>query len=126
MAKISKKALHDVLRQEYIALLSKFLTERGEEVLITGSNEICLPCVDGEGNDEFMVITFKVPTGSRDGEAYDGYAMAEDFKMKQEAKAEKAKEAAEAKARKIARDKAQREAKARAKAEHDAKKTEGE
>ena len=121
MATTSKKSLHESLRNRYIALVSEFLRAQGEEVLTTGSNEIALPCVDAEGNDEFLVLTFKVPTGSRDGEAYDGYSVAEDFKMKSEAKAEKAKATAEAKAKKIAKDKALREAKAKAKAEREGK-----
>lgn len=125
MAKTSKKVLHEGIRQSFMTEVIKHFEDKGEEVLITGTNEICMPCVDSEGNDEFIVITFKVPTGSRDGEAYDGYGMAEDFKLKQQAKAEKAKEAAEAKARKIARDKAQREAKAKAKAEREGNKAEG-
>ena len=117
----TKKALHEALRADYLKRIADFFTENGEEVLTTGSNEIALPCVDSEGNDEFVTITVKVPTGSRDGEAYDGYSMAEDYKMKTAEKAAKAKAAAEAKAKKIARDKAQREAKAKAKAEHNAK-----
>ena len=121
MATTSKKSLHNALRAKYIERVSKFLADAGEEVLVTGSNEIALPCVDSEGNDEFIVITFKVPTGSRDGDAYDGYSMAEDFKMKSAEKAEKAKIAAERKAKKIARDKKMREEKAKAKAEHSAK-----
>lgn len=116
----SKKTLRDTLRNHYIEMVSKFLAENGEEILVTGSNEIALPCVDANGEDEFLVLTFKIPTGSRDGDPYDGYAMAEDFKLKCEAKAEKAKAAAEAKAKKIAKDKAQREAKAKAKAEREA------
>ena len=121
MATTSKKSLHDVLRAKYIERVSKFLADAGEEVLVTGSNEIALPCVDSEGNDEFIVLTFKVPTGSRDGDAYDGYSMAEDFKMKSAEKAEKAKVAVEKKAKKIAQDKKMREEKAKAKAEHSAK-----
>lgn len=121
MATTSKKSLHDALRAKYIERVSKFLADAGEEVLVTGSNEIALPCVDSEGNDEFIVLTFKVPTGSRDGDAYDGYSMAEDFKMKSAEKAEKAKIAAEKKAKKIAQDKKMREEKAKAKAEHSAK-----
>ena len=121
MATTSKKSLHNALRAKYIERVSEFLADAGEEVLITGSNEIALPCVDSEGNDEFVVITFKVPTGSRDGDAYDGYSMAEDFKMKTAEKAEKAKIAAEKKAKKIARDKKMREERAKAKAEHSAK-----
>ena len=121
MATISKKSLHDALRAKYIERVSKFLADAGEEVLITGSNEIALPCVDSEGNDEFIVLTFKVPTGSRDGDPYDGYSIAEDFKMKSAEKAEKAKIAAEKKAKKIAQNKKMREEKAKAKAEHSAK-----
>lgn len=121
MATTSKKSLHNALRAKYIERVSKFLADAGEEVLVTGSNEIALPCVDSEGNDEFIVITFKVPTGSRDGDAYDGYSMAEDFKIKSAEKAEKAKIAAEKKAKKIAQDKKMREEKAKAKAEHSAK-----
>ena len=121
MATTSKKSLHDALRAKYIERVSKFLADAGEEILVTGSNEIALPCVDSEGNDEFIVITFKVPTGSRDGDAYDGYSMAEDFKIKSAEKAEKARIAAEKKAKKIAQDQKMREEKAKAKAEHSAK-----
>jgi len=120
----SKKALREALREKYMDAISKFLEGADEEVLVTKSNEIAIPCVDAEGNDEFVVVTFKVPTGSRDGDPYDGYDMAEAYKEHVAAKAEKAKAAAEAKARKIARDKAEREAKAKARAEAKAKKEE--
>ena len=116
----SKRALRDGIRAQYMAQVRAFLESAGEEVLLTNSNEFALPCVDAEGNDEFLVLTFKVPTGSREGDPYDGYGEAEAFALKTAEKAEKAKEAAEAKARKIARDKAEREAKAKAKAEHEA------
>jgi dihydrofolate reductase len=124
MAK-TKKILHEEIRAKYMAMLSNYLAEQEEEVLVVGSNEIAIPCLDSEGNDEYMVITFKVPTGSRDGDAYDGYSMAEDYAIKvreQVAKAEKAKADKE---KKIAKDKAMREQKAKAKAEREATKAEG-
>jgi dihydrofolate reductase len=102
-------------------MLKAFLTEKGEEVLIVGSNEIAVPCVDNEGNDEYCVFKVQVPTGSRDGDAYDGYAMAEDYAMKQRDKAEKAAKAAEEKARKIARDEKMREQKRAAAASREGK-----
>lgn len=117
----SKRSLNDKLRTRYMEIIGEVLTEQGEEILLTGSNEYAIPCVDDEGNDEFLVITFKIPTGSRDGDAYDGYALAEEYAMKCKAKEEKAKESAKKKAEKIARDKANREARAKAKAEHQAK-----
>ena len=124
MAK-TKKQLHEELRADYLAKLTEYLTEKGEEVLQTGSQEVAIPCVDSEGNDEYIVITIKVPTGSRDGDAYDGYAMAEEYRIKLANAKEREEKAKAEKERKIARDKAMREQKAKAKAEHEAKKAEG-
>ena len=108
-------------------MVVKYLTESGEEILRTKSNEIAIPTLDEDNNDEWCVITFKVPTGSRDdGEAYDGYGMADEYTAKEADKAEKAAKAKAEKEAKIAKDKAQREAKAKAKAEHQAAKNEGE
>ena len=124
MAK-TKKQLHEELRADYLAKLTEYLTEKGEEVLQTGSQEVAIPCVDSEGNDEYIVITIKVPTGSRDGDAYDGYAMAEEYRIKLANAKEREEKAKAEKERKIARDQAQREARAKAKAEHEAAKAGG-
>lgn len=118
---VSKTKLNDEIREKYISTVKDFLEKSGEEVLVTGSNEIALPCVDTEGNEKFIVLTFKVPTGTRDGEPYNGYNEASDYAAHLEAKAEKAKAAAEKKARKIEADKKAREEKARLKAEVEAK-----
>jgi len=80
------------LRNHYMESVRTLLESMKEEVLVTGSNEFAIPCVDEDGNDQFLVLTFKIPKGSRDGEAYDGYSVAEDYKMKQKKKAEKEKE----------------------------------
>lgn len=113
------KATNDALRAKYVEILRKALSDLGEEVLTTGSNELAIPTVDSEGNDQYVVFTVKVPTGSRDGDAYDAYAMAEDYALKQRAKAEKAKETAAKKAAKIARDEQMRAQKAAAKKAHE-------
>ena len=108
---MSKKATIDVLRADYVKRLMEMLKEEGEDVLVVGSNEIAIPVVDGEGEEQYVVFKVQIPSGSRDGEAYDGYAMAEDYAMKQKGKAEKAAKAAEEKAKKIARDEKMREQK---------------
>jgi len=119
---VSRKSLRDNLRTAYLDRVIALFTADGEEVLRTGSNEIALPCVDAEGNDEFVVVTLKVPTGERGGDPYDGYGEAEAYAMKVAEKAEKAKEAAAKKAAKIAKDEADRKAKAEAKARAKAEK----
>lgn len=118
MANTNKKALAEQLRTKYLNDIIAHLTEKGDDILRVGSQEIAIPTLDSEGNDEYVVITVKVPTGSRDGTPYDAFEQAEDYKRKQAEKAERAKETAAKKAAKIARDKADREAKAKAKADH--------
>lgn len=113
---MSKKA-NDALRAKYIALVAeKFGVD--EDVLRTGSGQIAFPTVDDEGEDNWIVITVQVPSGSRDGDAYDGYSLAEEYATKQAEKVEKAKEAAAKKAAKIARDQKLREQKAAQAANH--------
>lgn len=116
---MSKKTTIDELRAKWTELVEAWVNDLGEEALRTGTNEVCIPVVDGENEEQYVVFTIKVPTGSRDGEPYDGYAMALDYKMKQDAKKLKAERAAEEKARKIARDTEMRRQKAEAKAKRE-------
>lgn len=102
----------DSVRNEYIQFVSEAIGAHfNADVLVTGSQEICIPILNADKDQAYLVLTFKIPKGSRDGEEYDGYAMAEEFRMKCEAKEVKAKERAEAKAKKIERDRKAREAK---------------
>ena len=102
---VSRKVEREIIRKSFLEKVSQYLADCGEEVLLVKSNEIAIPCVGCEGNEDFMVITFKVPTGANKGlEPYDGYALAEDYIHNLAEKEEKAKAKAEEKARKIARD----------------------
>ena len=102
---VSRKVERELLRSQFLEMVSEFLAAKGEEVLRVKSNEVAIPVVGCEDNEDFLVITFKVPTGANKGaEPYDGYAMAEDYELHLKAKAEKAKANAEKKAKKMARD----------------------
>ena len=100
----TEKTLCEGLRNFHLGEIIKMYEDHNEEVLRTASNEIAIPVVDRENNERYIVITVKVPTGSRDGDAYDGYAVAEDYAMKcaeRKAKAEeKARKSAERKSKK--------------------------
>lgn len=111
MAKLTRKQLDEEIKVRFLEGVTEHLSNAGEEVLRVGSNELALPVVDSEGEERWLVLTFKVPTGSRDGEAYDGYSMKQDYEMKLQEKAEKQA----AKDAKAAKDKAKREAAAKAK-----------
>ena len=97
------KQVREAIKSEWLDFLTEVVQRRGDETLQTASNEFAVPVVDGEGGEHYVVITIKIPTGSRDGEAYDGYAAAEDYTMKCNAKvakqAEKERKAAERKSK---------------------------
>ena len=115
---VSRKTERELLREDFLFRIKAKLFDDGEEVLRVKSNEIAIPVVGCEGNEDFIVITIKVPTGANKGtEPYDGYSMAEEYELKLKEKERKAKEKAEAKAKKMKRD-----AEIRAKKEEVAKK----
>lgn len=113
MAKLTRKQLDEEIKVRFLQSVTEYLENCEEEVLRVGSNEIALPVLDSNNEERWLVLTFKVPTGSRDGEAYDGYSMKEDYEMKLAKKAAKAEEDA----KKAAKDKAKREAKEKEKGE---------
>ena len=109
---ISRKVEREILKEKYLTKVIELFANEKEEVLRVKSNEIAFPVVGSEGNEDFIVITVKIPTGANKGmEPYDGYSMAEEYEMKLKEKDRKAKEAEEKKLKKIERDKAIREKK---------------
>ena len=113
---VSRKVERELLREDYLKQIIESFLNKDEQVLRVKSNEIAIPVVGCEGNEDYIVITVKVPTGANKGlEPYDGFEMAKDYEMKLEEKAEKAKRKEKEKAKKIAKDKEIREKKENAK-----------
>ena len=82
----SNKILSEAIRADYLSKIRESFEQLGDEVLVTGSNEVAIPVVDSEGNERWVQIVVKIPSGSRDGEPFDGYSLAEDYQMKCEEK----------------------------------------
>ena len=116
---MANKKVNDALRAEWTQKLMEWLTGLDEDVLRVGTNQIAIPVVDSEGEDNYVEFTIKIPSGSRDGDAYDPYGLAQEYEMKQAEKKEKAAKAAEEKVRKIARDEEMRRQKAANKAKRE-------
>ena len=109
---ISRKVERELLREDYLKQIIESFLNKDEQVLRVKSNEIAIPVVGCEGNEDFLVVTVKVPTGANKGtEPYDGYELAKDYERGLEAKAEKARAKEKEKAKKIAKDKEIREKK---------------
>ena len=88
---MSRKQITEGIRLAYLEKVSEFFKSEDEDVLRVKSNEIAMPVVGSDGSEEFVVVTIKVPNGSKD-EPYDGYAMAEDYEIRLKEKEEKKKE----------------------------------
>ena len=119
---VSRKVEREILREEYLKAIIELFNGTymrvvdgfvwDTDVLRVKSNEIAIPVVGCEGNEDYIVITVKVPTGANKGlEPYDGFEMAKDYEMRLEEKADKAKRKEKEKAKKIAKDKEIREKK---------------
>lgn len=109
---MATKNSREKIRIEYLNKLINFFNEEGEEVLRVKSNEIALPVVTENGDEEFVVFTVRVPTGStKDKEPYDAYNIAESYKIDCKVKEEKKADRERKKNEKIERDKIMREKK---------------
>ena len=101
---VSRKVEREILRNEYLEKIANFFKE-SEDVLRVKSNEIAFPVVGCEDNEDFIVITVKVPTGANKGtEPYDGYELAEEYERKLKEKEEKKRKKEIDKEKKIKRD----------------------
>ena len=107
----NKKMYREAGRAKYMEKIGIFWTEQGDDVLQVGSNEYAIPVVREDGEEDYVVLSFKMPTGSRDGDGYDGYAMAQDYTFKVAEQRKKAEAAKLAKEKKMAKDAKVREAK---------------
>ena len=109
-------------RTEVMTAIKELFKSKSWDVLRTGSQELCLPIVNEDGEEGYLKMVFSIPKGTQDGEPYDGYEMAQEYERKVEAAKAKAAEKAKAKAAKIAKDEKYRKAQAEAKAKREAEK----
>ena len=79
--KLTKSQLTSKKREDVLTQLSEILADLGEDVMREGGNTLVFPSTDDEGNELFVKIAVSIPRGDRSGEAYDGYAAAEDYKI---------------------------------------------
>ena len=106
---MTKAQLETKLRNECLDLLKEFFDAKyGCDVLPVSASELALPVTDAEGNEKFILVKVSIPRGTRNGQGgydpYDGYAVAEDYAIDCEEKAQKKADAEAKKQKKIAHD----------------------
>jgi hypothetical protein len=110
---MTKAQLETKLRNLYLDLVREMVSEKVEtDALAVSASELAIPCLDEEGNEKFVLIKVSIPRGTRNGQGgydpYDGYAVAEDYALDLQEKADKKASAEAKKQAKIARDEAKR------------------
>lgn len=96
----NNRSLDNELREKVLKMVMEFFAKNDEDIMQTNSNECAFPCLDGEGNEKWIQIVVKVPTGGRDGEGFDGYGIAESYQLKLKEKEEKRKKSEKSKKKK--------------------------
>ena len=119
--KLTKSQLTTKKREEVLANLMEYFADLGEDVMRESGNALVFPSTDDEGNELFVKIAVSIPRGDRSGEAYDGYAVANFYRLHQEEVAANKAQREKANAAKAAKAKEKREA-AKAKKEAEAAK----
>ena len=106
---MTRKKENEKIRDSFIKDLMNFIESQDNEAIRIKNNEVAFPIVYENGDEAFIKIAVSIPSGSRDGDIFDAYSLAEEFQINEKKKAGIAKKKAEEKQKKIARDEKQRE-----------------
>lgn len=106
---MTKAQLETAIRNRFLSFITESIAKEMEiDALPVSASEVAVPCLDDEGNEKWALIKISVPRGTRNGaggyDAYDGYAIAEDYRLDCEEKAQKKADAEAKKQKKIERD----------------------
>ena len=101
--------LENGLRNNFLQLVRDAVSEQVDtDALDVSASELAIPCLDAEGGERWVVIKVSIPRGTRNGQGgydpYDGYAVAEDYALTCQEKADKKKASEAKKQAKIAKD----------------------
>ena len=110
---MTKAQLETAIRNRFLSFIANSISEELDiDALPVSASELAIPCLDDEGNEKWALIKVSIPRGTRNGQggydSYDGYAVAEDYRIDCEEKAQKKADAEAKKQAKIARDEAKR------------------
>lgn len=108
---VNTKKLNPI-RNEIMEKVKDFLTSEGYNVLVVASNGLALEVVGEDMEEGWVKAVFSIPTGTRNGEDYDGYTESDNYTFEVEQKRLKAEDAQKKKEKKMAKD-AEKRAKAK-------------
>ena len=87
---MTAKQVTDKLRNEFVRDLMEFLADKYEtDVCKTAAGTVMIPTVDSEGEDRWVKFSVIIPKEATEEAGTDGYSLAQEYSMKQEAAAER-------------------------------------
>ena len=110
---MTKAQLETAIRNRFLSFIAQTISQEMEiDALPVSASELAIPCLDDEGNEKWALVKVSIPRGTRNGaggyDPYDGYAVAEDYAIDCEEKAQKKADAEAKKQKKIAADEKKR------------------
>ena len=110
---MTKAQLETAIRNRFLSFITETISKEMEiDALPVSASELAIPCLDDEGNEKWALVKVSIPRGTRNGsggyDPYDGYAVAEDYALDLEEKAQKKADAEAKKQKKIAADEKKR------------------
>lgn len=87
---MTQKQVTDKLRNDFMHDLMEFLADKYDtDVCKTAAGTVMIPTVDSEGEDRWVKISVIIPKEATEEAGNDGYSLAQEYAMKQDAAAER-------------------------------------
>ena len=92
----NNKQITDSLRANWTATLMAFISNSYDtDVCQTAAGTFMFPTVDANGDDRWVKVSVIIPKDADEANGTDGYALAREYQLKQEAAEERARKAKE-------------------------------
>ena len=92
----NNKQITDSLRANWTATLMAFISNSYDtDVCQTAAGTFMFPTVDANGDDRWVKVSVIIPKDADEANGNDGYALAREYQLKQEAAEERARKAKE-------------------------------
>ena len=91
----SQKQTTDTLRAQWTQELMNFIEQHDTDVCQTAAGTFMFPVVDAAGEDRWVKVSVIIPKDANEDDGTDGYSLAREYQLKQDAAQERARKAKE-------------------------------
>ena len=99
----NQKQVTDALRADWTEKFMDYVCAHDTDVCQTAAGTFMFPVVDAAGEDRWIKVSVIIPKDANEADGTDGYSLAQEYKLKQEAARERARKREEEAAAKRAK-----------------------